>query len=75
MKRRALVASMGFLGLHRSATANESETILTIQRRVEPGSPRTGQSYVFTKKTFFALPRVDRSKFVTVVRPNLSLRY
>ena len=57
MKRRALVASMGLLGLHRSATANESETILTIQRRVEPGSPRTGQSYVFTKKTFFALPR------------------
>ena len=48
---------MGFLGLHRSATANESETILTINGLVERGGHPTEQSYVFTKKAFFALPQ------------------
>ena len=57
MKRRALVASMGFLGLHRRATANVSETILTINGLVERGDHPTEQSYVFTKKAFFALPQ------------------
>ena len=57
MKRRTLIASMGFLGLHRSGTANESETILTINGLVDRGGAPTEQSHVFTKKAFFALPQ------------------